>query len=507
MLTIMETLTAPKNRRILATSVLTVVLILVSTFCLIHALYVDERALMEKESLLGADSMKLSIIQELHQVDSVLLSVRMFYLETGSIEKTGRFITNLNLANSIMEDVYLVGADGRFLIPDTAHAEEASTADRDYFKYHRAVFLDRLYISTVDKGRISGQDRIRITRRIDNKDGSFGGVVIATVDPRNILYLRSVLGMGPHDVMSLVGTLDKKLRARYPSEAVTDWSKPVESLLWDSLRLADRGSFEELRLASGMNYVFQYRKLGVYPLAVVVGFSESDIGSRIGERKKWILSTAAVLVVMIMQYTVSVMLINASHAQLKTSNQSLNHLNTQLKELALYDHLTGLPSRLLFSDRVHQGIQRSERTKEHCFLLFMDLDGFKEVNDSVGHGGGDFLLKILSQRMCGVVRPSDTVSRWGGDEFVILLSGVESNEDVMRIYKRLKDAINTPVNYQGDSLQVSGSFGAAKFPEDGENLEELQASADEAMYHAKGKGKNQIVFALEIRHTPSSTYQ
>lgn len=491
------------NRRVLVMAIVAVALVIAGTFFLICSIYRGEKSLLEHESASGADTIKLSVVQSLNQVDSVLLSIRMFYLRTGSVEETLGFIKHINLTSSIIDDIFLIDSEGRFLIPQNGTTAEPNVADRDYFKFQKENSWDRIHISSVEKAVITGQYRFRVSRRIQNSDGSFGGTVVATIDPRNITLVRGVLNIGSSEELYLVGTLDRDLRAQFPTKGAENWATAMKPELWNQIGIEGSGSFEYLNPADGISRVYQYRKIESYPLTVMVGFSETEIQNRVDEHKRWIFSTAAFFIMLIIQYTASSIRINSSHEKLKASNDKLNAMNDRLEELALYDHLTGLPSRLLFADRVSHGIRQAERSRESCILLFMDLDGFKEINDTFGHGGGDFLLKILSDRMAGALRPGDTVSRWGGDEFVILLTRVSDNDEIMTIVQRLMDAVCMPATYQGLSLAVSGSFGVAKFPENGQTLEELQESADAAMYEAKNRGKNQVVFASELSHDPS----
>ena len=166
-----------------------------------------------------------------------------------------------------------------------------------------------------------------------------------------------------------------------------------------------------------------------------------------------------------------------------------------LERRAYFDDLTDLPNRALLSDRITQGIAAAERHKESFALLFVDLDGFKEVNDVFGHQAGDFLLKAIAQRFLNEVRKEDTVARIGGDEFVIALNRDTSNHDFKKVERRLLRAASDPVVYHGQTLNVSCSLGSVHYQPNihGEKgSESLLRLADQAMYLAKKNGKNQI---------------
>lgn len=160
----------------------------------------------------------------------------------------------------------------------------------------------------------------------------------------------------------------------------------------------------------------------------------------------------------------------------------------QLTHLAEHDSLTGLPNRLLFYDRVCQAISLAHRHGGQAAVLFLDLDGFKQVNDTLGHQIGDKLLRLVAKRTVACVRSSDTVSRLGGDEFVVLLPEVADAEDAAFAAEKILAAIAAPCAISGLDLGVSGCIGISIFPEDGQSSDTLIKSADTAMYQAKGKG-------------------
>lgn len=161
-----------------------------------------------------------------------------------------------------------------------------------------------------------------------------------------------------------------------------------------------------------------------------------------------------------------------------------------IKTLAYHDALTGLPNRLLFNDRLAHAIERKKRHEEELSVFFLDLDHFKEVNDSLGHQIGDLLLAEAALRLSGCVRKEDTVSRRGGDEFIILLESHGAGSDYLKTAQRIKDAMRKPFQLDGHEVSVSASIGIALFPLHGMDPETLVKNADTAMYLAKEKGKN-----------------
>jgi diguanylate cyclase (GGDEF)-like protein/PAS domain S-box-containing protein len=186
----------------------------------------------------------------------------------------------------------------------------------------------------------------------------------------------------------------------------------------------------------------------------------------------------------------------------------LANANTQLQEevfermqaeqriwhLAHHDGLTGLPNRTLLHDRLEQALAQAQRGRHRVAVMFLDLDRFKNINDSLGHAIGDELLKHVAERLKSVVRAVDTVSRLGGDEFVIVLHEVSSPDDVVQVAEKILGALASAVNVEGHQLRATPSIGISIFPDDGDEVFGLMKSADTAMYHAKASGRNNFQF-------------
>lgn len=166
----------------------------------------------------------------------------------------------------------------------------------------------------------------------------------------------------------------------------------------------------------------------------------------------------------------------------------------RLHHLAHHDALTGLPNRVLFVERLKHALQRAERRKRSVAVLFLDMDRFKIVNDTLGHEAGDRLLQAMAARLHACVREGDTVARFGGDEFAGFLSDVASPEDVAIVVGKFLDALAPPFLIDGHELFISGSIGISLYPEDGTDTQTLMKNADSAMYRAKQMGGNTSEF-------------
>jgi diguanylate cyclase (GGDEF)-like protein len=200
-------------------------------------------------------------------------------------------------------------------------------------------------------------------------------------------------------------------------------------------------------------------------------------------------------------------------AQLSRRNEELNkaieevtETKNRMRQMAYYDSLTALPNRRLFSEQLDLLLKLGRRDGEQLALLFLDLDNFKRINDSLGHNAGDQLLRAVATRLSGCVRESDLVafdsdsgpsidvSRLGGDEFTVVLNRIDSSDSVAAVARRLLDELVAPIQIDGHELVITPSIGIAISPGDAEDVEGLLKAADTAMYHAKAMGKNNFVF-------------
>jgi diguanylate cyclase (GGDEF)-like protein/PAS domain S-box-containing protein len=179
-------------------------------------------------------------------------------------------------------------------------------------------------------------------------------------------------------------------------------------------------------------------------------------------------------------------------AELSRSNAQLRMSQDHLSYLANHDSLTGLPNRKLFNERLVEALVWARQGKQQIALLFLDLDGFKSVNDTLGHGVGDMLLQAVARRLSTCLRSSDTVARLGGDEFVVILPAIPGEEEVQRVAQKILSTLREPFSLDHHVVQVTTSIGISIYPEDAEDAEELLQIADNAMYEAKKLGKNRF---------------
>ena len=172
----------------------------------------------------------------------------------------------------------------------------------------------------------------------------------------------------------------------------------------------------------------------------------------------------------------------------------LNQAREQARHTATHDMLTGLANRHLFNDRLRQAVETARRSRQQVGVIFLDLDNFKTVNDTLGHAVGDGLLRAVAGHLSNALRGVDTAARFGGDEFAVLLTNLSNPQEAADAARRILDALGNPMRLKNHSMVITASLGIATFPRDGADPEELVEKADTAMYHAKERGRNRYKF-------------
>lgn len=183
---------------------------------------------------------------------------------------------------------------------------------------------------------------------------------------------------------------------------------------------------------------------------------------------------------------------------------ALNH-GKMLEALALNDPLTGLANRRLLTDRMAMALVHARRNKSAMAVVYLDLDGFKQINDTLGHGVGDVLLQTVAERLVATVREEDTVARLGGDEFIIALWHVSNTEHAATVATKVINTVSQPYCIEGHSISMTASAGVGIYPAHGEDAESLMKSADLALYEAKHAGKNAFRIALPLLDAAEKT--
>jgi len=261
-----------------------------------------------------------------------------------------------------------------------------------------------------------------------------------------------------------------------------------------------------LRSGDPSTSIVAFQRLENYPLIVVVSQAYSEVQSQLNLRRENYIRWASFISVLLLVAAFSLIWLQrrqrAIHRELLHSESENRKLIAQLEQekerayqLASHDHLTGLPNRNLFTELAESHVLRARRSRRYHAVLFIDLDRFKIINDTLGHRVGDLLLKEVARRFRTCLRESDVVARVGGDEFVMLVNDAETIVDVENMAEKIVGIVSEPFdNLEGHTVEVSPSIGIAVFPRDGEGIDVLLRHADMAMYSAKAAGRGTYRF-------------
>lgn len=366
-------------------------------------------------------------------------------------------------------------------------------AVQDYFIVHRERPDDNLFIGQPLKG-LTGDALLHFTRPLRAPDGSFAGVVLISVSADYLVSGYEVDKLGRQGMLGVVG-LDGFYRVSRIGNLVLSGQKVDYSSL---VGKTDPDKADSVRMDIGLDGIRRYtsaRELFDFPVAVVVGVSEDEQLTLFDQhRRSYLLRTSlASLALAIVFAILGRMTWQLARARERETLATVEHAQ-RVEYLAFHDGLTGLPNRSLFSKLLVQGIHQSHRYNRQLAVLFLDLDRFKAINDTLGHDAGDELLREVALRLKGCLRESDTVARLGGDEFVVLLSELSEDKYAANVAQKILVATAKPFVLLGNEFTVTASVGIATYPQDGTDEQTLTKNADIAMYHAKEQGKNNYQF-------------
>lgn len=335
--------------------------------------------------------------------------------------------------------------------------------------------------------------------------GDMGTAVIVTVSVYAGYFVSSYEPdvLGEQGVLALVGT-DGIFRVKRTGDNISANKKvDYESLVSESEEVQSPARVR-VNTWDDISRYTAARELFEFPLAIVVGLSEAErlaAVKALEQTYRWRALLASVLLLIIVAL-LGRLSWKLQQAQVRNMEQRIAHAQ-RVEYLAFHDSLTGLPNRAFFTQLLTQGMHHSKRYNKQLALLFLDLDRFKMINDSLGHDAGDELLKEMSRRLNKAVRVSDVVARLGGDEFVVLLPEIETITQAEIVAEKVLSVICEPFTLAGQELHITVSIGVAVYPRDGEDEQSLLKSADIAMYYAKERGKNNVQFSSEALNTDS----
>ena len=375
-----------------------------------------------------------------------------------------------------------------------------SVTDRDYFTAHiQAEREHRTFLSSPSLSRIEDSRPFVAMSRPLFREGDFSGVLALAIDlERFSNALGGVTEM--EGVTTVLADLEGRLIMRRPFIEYQA-GQVLDSLAQYEGSPPERASFLVESPFDAAQRRVAFNRLPDWPWVAFVGAElapvhQANAAFQRAERLRLVFSLI-IISLMILVIAWLTWMRKRSEQALIDDIRERKIIERQLAWQAHHDPLTRLPNRMLFYDRLRQALQRHERYRHPFALIYLDLDGFKQVNDQWGHSAGDELLQAVAQRLIEHTRTSDTVARLAGDEFVILAEQCDRQEAIQLANKVLA-ALDDPIALTEHSLVISASLGIASAPEDGSDADALIRIADAAMYNAKKSGKSQVNTGVDL---------
>jgi diguanylate cyclase (GGDEF)-like protein len=431
----------------------------------------------------------------LKAAEQVMSFVRTQYLQQGPDVNLRRWIQDGVVRDEAFTIISIVDAAGN-IIDSSQQTGAINYSDREFFTVQRDSQDDALYVNPPVLGKVSGEWRVPMSLRITRPGGGFGGVVVLSVGPDTLTNFYREVDLGRDGLLEVTG-LDGIVRG-HKIGSQDMFGQDAQELPWFQRQKQDpEGNFVDNGAATdGIPRIISYRTLSDYPLMVVVGTPLPAILAPILQHAGTYRAITFYASAALLAFSLLVMYLLARQ---RAVSRALKTSESRLAHAALHDPLTGLPNRVLFQERCDRALQAALRHEDRLAVLYLDLDGFKDVNDQQGHGMGDILLQQVAARLAACVRADseDTVSRFGGDEFCILLTGLNAPAEAEAIAQDILQTISRPFSLNGADARISVSIGAALYPDHGLSVDELIKISDTAMYTAKHTGKNRFAWGAQ----------
>jgi len=446
-----------------------------------------------------AETYEAQVVRVLREIDHTLSLVEYALQQHGPEDALLVLAGKDLLPPTLLFTVALYDSQGVAVGSD--RSVDQAALDGDQLEWYRQN--GALNFTASQQAAESSEWIFRIGRRLADRDGGFAGVAVITVDAAFFVSNYDTFKLGRRGLLALVDE-DGSFRVRRVGDEVSTGGR------FQHINLAaEAGSFQSRAdlLAFTFDDMERYtsiRQLFGYPLYVVVGLSRNEHLADAREAaqtytRRALAVSAILLLITIVLWVMNRKLVEARRLQAKAKEV----YSQEVEHLAFHDALTGLPNRSLYSKLLTQGIRHAQRHKRQLAVLFIDLDRFKYVNDTLGHKYGDELLNQVALRLQTCLRESDTVARLGGDEFVVLLPEISRRIYVATVATKIIEEFSHPYYLRGETVSISASIGIATYPEDGPDEATLTKNADIAMYKVKNAGKNSFQFFSEEIQTES----
>lgn len=438
-----------------------------------------------------ADTYEAQVVRALREIDQTLKFVKYAYELRGQQIVLQELKEKDLLPPDLLFTVSIADSEGK-VVASTRPSTTTHVAGRDYFLSQRQA--DVLSVGQPRLIPSSGEWEQQFSRRLNAADGTFSGIVMVSVDAAYFVSGYDSAKLGERGVLGILGA-DGIFRARRSGETVSAGDKVDYAAVVPATEDAEVEAALSTNAWDGVQRYTSASELYDFPLAVIVGLSQAEqlaVAQRNSRVYLWRAGIGSVLVVLL-SALLGRMSWQLSQGRLRESEATVAHAK-QVEYLAYHDGLTGLPNRSLFSKLLSRSITEAHRYGKQLAVSFLDLDRFKQINDTLGHEAGDELLKEVANRLTACVRDSDTIARLGGDEFVVLLPELGDGKYAATVAQKILSAIAKPFTLLGQEFRVTASIGISTYPQDGLDEQTLTKNADIAMYQAKEEGKNNFQF-------------
>jgi diguanylate cyclase (GGDEF)-like protein len=447
-----------------------------------------------------ADTYEAQVVRALREIDQTLKFVKYAYEREGRPTLLKELKARTLLPPDLLFVVSIADSAGDVVASSQPSAMN-SVAGEDFFTAQRQE--DALVVGRPRRTSDSGEWKIQFSRRLSAGDGSFIGIVMISVESSYFVSGYESSELGEHGVLAILGT-DGVFRAQRSGATVTAGVAVDYAAVMRATGAEQGAVVPSINAWDGVRRYTFARQLYDFPLAVIVGLSSDEQGAAArGDMRAYIWRAIAgsVLLVLIIAMLAR-MGRQLALSRLRAVEEHIAHA-ARVEFIAYHDGLTTLPNRSLFSKLLDQSIRQAHRHKRQLAVVFLDLDRFKHVNDTLGHQAGDQLLQEFATRLKACLRDSDTVARLGGDEFVALLPEIDEERYVAAVAQKILTATAAPFVLLGQECRVTASIGISIYPQDGLDEQTLEKNADIAMYRAKEEGKNNFQFYSEKLNTNS----
>lgn len=458
----------------------------------------SERAVAEHTAAMSsrelAETYEAQVLRAVREIDQTMKVVKYAYEFRGKQIVLQELKTRALLPPDLLFVVSIADSKGD-VVASTRPSAMPNVSDQDYFQSQREA--DEFSIGRPRLSPHSGEWILHFSRRLNAPDGRFSGLVMVSVDAAYFVsgYESSILGT--HGVLGILST-DGVFLARRSGQTVSagDWVDYAAAVA--VMKEGETDGKPATNAWDGVQRYTSARELYSFPLTVIIGLSVDEqlaATRRDMHTYLWRASAASLLLILV------VAVLGSMSRKLMLSRQRIVEEQVahaaQVEYLAYHDSLTTLPNRSLFSKLLGQSVNQAHRHNRRLAVLFLDLDRFKNVNDTLGHEAGDQLLQEVAARLQTCLRDSDIVARLGGDEFVALLPELNEEKYAATVAQKILTAVARPYVLVGQEYRVTASVGISIYPQDGLDEQTLKENADIAMYKAKELGKNNFQFYSE----------